>query len=224
MIIITGASRGLGKYIFNHFEEKGEEVVGLYNTTLPDVLNSNYYQLDITDESAVVQFVDKLSLANIVLINLAGISNSSIAHKQSIDDFKETFNVNTIAPFSLIRYLLPYMRKQGYGRIINISSVVAQIGTPGNVAYAASKAALWGMSRVIAIENATKGITSNCLNVGYCSIGMIDKIPLNILNSIIETIPQKRLCDPSNIVNAIEFLINSDYVTGAEININGGLY
>lgn len=84
------------------------------------------------------------------------------------------------------------MGKQQYGRIINISSVVPQIDVAGNVAYASSKATLWGMSKVIAVENATKGITSNCINLGYCNTGIINIIPDNILDQIIEKkIPQK---------------------------------
>jgi NAD(P)-dependent dehydrogenase (short-subunit alcohol dehydrogenase family) len=224
MILITGASNGIGQYVFNHFVEKGLEVLGLYNNTIPHEHLENYFRLDITDEGAVEEFVNSTKLTNIVLINFAGVTAASMAHKQSISSFRKTLEVNTVGTFALVRYLLPIMRAQNYGRIINISSIVPQIGTPGNVAYAASKSALWGMSKVIAIENATKGITSNCLNLGYCSIGMVDTIPKNILQQIIDEIPQKRLCEPSNIINAIDFLINSDYVTGTEININGGLY
>ena len=116
------------------------------------------------------------------------------------------------------------MRKESFGRIIFLSSVVAQIGTPGNVAYAASKSALWGMTKVIAKENATKGITANCINLGYMNAGMISTIPEDILNDIINSIPQKKLGDLYNITNAIDFIIKSDYITGTNIDINGGLY
>ena len=223
-IIITGASRGLGNYIFNYFVKKNIDVIGFYNKTLPKNYISNYENIDISDENQIIKFVTNRKIKNIILINAAGIAFASMAHKQSVQQFKEIIELNCTATFSLIKHLLPIMRAQNYGRIINISSIVPQIGAPGNVAYAASKSALWGMSKVIAIENATKGITSNCLNLGYCSIGMIETIPPDILSRIIETIPQKRLCEPNNIINAIEFLIASDYVTGTEININGGLY
>ncbi|MCK5146210.1 SDR family oxidoreductase [bacterium] len=224
MIIITGASRGIGNYIFNYFLEKDDAVIGIYNKTKPKSHLSNFVCIDLTDQNAIEKFIYSLSLKDVVLINAAGVSFAAIAHKQSIQQFKDTLELNSVASFTLIKKLLPIMRKQNYGRIINISSVVPQIGTPGNVAYAASKAALWGMSKVIAIENATKGITSNCLNLGYCNIGMIETIPHDILKRIIETIPLKRLCEPHNITNAIEFLIASEYVTGTEININGGMY
>ena len=224
MIIVTGASRGIGEYIFNYYLRSGEEVVGTYNSTKPKANQERFVSLDITDESAVERFVNEVKPEKIVLINAAGISLPSIAHKMDVEKFERTLQVNTVATFSLIRHLLPLMREQGYGRIINICSVVPQIGAAGNVAYAASKSALWGMSKVIAVENATKGITSNCLNVGYCTIGMAETIPAPVLEKIIESIPQKRLCQPYNITNAIDFLIASDYVTGAEIDINGGQY
>ena len=91
-------------------------------------------------------------------------------------------------------------------------------------AYASSKSALWGMTKVIAKENASKGITVNNLNLGYFDIGMISEVPENILDSIIQLIPVKKLGDPKNILNAINFLIYSDYITGTSIDINGGLY
>ena len=224
MIIVTGASRGIGQYIFNYFLNKKLDVIGIYNKTEIKQNLANFVCLDLTDENAIKKFVSSTKLSNIVLINAAGITFASIAHKQSVQQFRNTLEVNSTAAFSIIKYLLPIMREQHYGRIINISSVVPQIGAPGNVAYAASKSALWGMSKVIAVENAIKGITSNCLNLGYCSLGMVKTIPAEVLNKIIETIPQKKLCEPYNITNAIEFLISSDYVTGAEININGGLH
>ena len=225
MIIISGASGGIGQYIFNYFlEKKEQEVIGIYNKTKPKKHLDNFVKIDLPDENSVQEFANSKGLNNIVLINAAGVAYSGIAHKQSVNQFRNTIELNSVATFSLIRHLLPIMREQNYGRIINISSVVPQIGTPGNVAYAASKSALWGMSKVIAIENATKGITSNCINLGYCSIGMIESIPSNILNKIIDAIPQRRLCEPHNITNAIEFLLNSEYVTGTQININGGLF
>lgn len=224
MIIITGASQGIGEYIFNYYLNKGYDVTGIYNKTEPIHNIENYVCLDVTDENAIKHFVEEKTLQNIILINAAGISIPGITHKFEVEKFERTIQVNTIGIFSFIRYLLPIMRAQGYGRIINISSIVPQIGTAGNVAYAASKSALWGMSKVIAIENAMKGITSNCLNLGYCNIGMTDTIPSIVLEKIIESIPQKRLCEPYNITNAIDFLIASDYVTGTEININGGQY
>jgi acetoacetyl-CoA reductase/3-oxoacyl-[acyl-carrier protein] reductase len=115
------------------------------------------------------------------------------------------------------------MREQQYGRIINMSSVVAQTGIPGTSAYAASKSGLWGMTKALSVENATKGITINTLNLGYYEIGMIDEVSQEMQNIIKDKIPQKKFGDPSNILNAAKFLINSPYITGTNIDINGGL-
>jgi acetoacetyl-CoA reductase/3-oxoacyl-[acyl-carrier protein] reductase len=226
MIIITGASRGIGKYLLEHYIEKDTEVIGFYRNTLPVDHLSNYYRVNIVDESEIETFIynHNKRLRNVILINAAGLNCGGFTHKANTADWKRTFEVNTDGTFYMIKHLLPIMRTQNFGRIINISSVVPQIGALGNVAYAASKSALWGLTKVVANENASKGITANCLNLGYFNIGMISTIPKGILDDIIKAIPLKRLGNPINIVNAINFLIESDYVTGTSIDINGGRY
>jgi acetoacetyl-CoA reductase/3-oxoacyl-[acyl-carrier protein] reductase len=126
--------------------------------------------------------------------------------------------------FNAISAILPHMREKGYGRIINMSSIVAQKGIPGTSAYAASKAALWGMSKSIAAENSIKGITINNLNLGYFDIGMISDVPEDFLKIIKNSIPTKNLGNPTNIMDAITFLIKSDYTNGTTIDINAGLF
>ena len=116
------------------------------------------------------------------------------------------------------------MRQNKFGRIINFSSVVAQKGVPGTSAYAASKAALWGLTKNLAVENAKYNITANNLNLGYFNTGMIKDIPDNMLTTIKENIPAGRLGEPNEVLNAIEFLINTPYVNGTSIDINGGYY
>jgi acetoacetyl-CoA reductase/3-oxoacyl-[acyl-carrier protein] reductase len=117
------------------------------------------------------------------------------------------------------------MREQNFGRIINISSIVAQKGVPGTSAYAASKSALWGMTKAIAVENASKGITINNLNLGYFDIGMIEQVSQDVQDSIKKQIPvNNEFGNSMNIYNAIKFLFNSPYITGTSIDINGGLY
>ena len=132
-------------------------------------------------------------------------------------------NVNLIGTFNLINAVLPIMRENSFGRIINFSSIVAQRGIAGTSAYAASKSGLWGMSKAIAAENASKGITVNNLNLGYFSIGMIDQVPEAIQTQIKDQIPMKRFGDPRDILNAVEFLRDNSYITGASLDINGGL-
>jgi len=227
MILITGASRGIGKYLFEQFQESNEIVLGTYNSTYPgkDKIRS-FTKVDISDYSAVSNWIEEIKskITKLTLINCAGNNYNSFAHKANIDKWRQVINVNLVGTFNVIRSVLPIMREQEYGRIINFSSIVAQKGVPGTSAYAASKAALWGMTKSIAAENARKGITINNLNLGYFNIGMITEVPEEILTDIIKTIPSQKLGIPENIFNAVNFLINSDYANGTSIDINAGLF
>ena len=226
MIIITGASRGIGKYLFEKYSEEGKEVIGTYNNTRPkSKYSENYYKVDISDISQVEEWVSSISneISNLTLLNYAGNSYNSFAHKVDLRKWKNVIDVNLIGTFNVIQSLLPIMREQEFGRIINFSSIVAQMGIPGTSAYAASKAALWGLSKSIAVENAKKGITINNLNLGYFDLGMISDVPANFQEVIKGKIPTGSFGNPNNIYNAIEFLIKSDYTNGSSIDINAGL-
>lgn len=227
MIIITGASRGIGKFLFERFCKEGEIVYGTYNLTFPDTEKIEYFtKVDISCISSVKKWVDKIKnkITRIILINCAGTNYSSFAHKSNIKKWIKVINVNLIGTFNVIRTFLPYMREENYGRIINLSSVVAQIGVPGTSAYAASKAGLCGLTKSIAVENAKEGVTINSLNLGYFNIGMINDVPRDFQKAIKEKIPSGNFGDPENIFKAVKFLIEADYVNGTSIDINGGLY
>lgn len=227
MIIITGASKGIGRYLFARFRNEGEDVIGTYNSTFPEGLDkSSLQKVNIVDEQEVLNFFANNTdrLTNIRLINCAGINYNCFAHKSDIKKWRDTIDVNLIGTFCMIRSALIPMRSQNFGRIINIASVVAQKGVPGTSAYAASKAALWGMVKAIAQENASKGITINNLNLGYFNIGMIDDVPPEIQDQIRKNIPiNNQFGDPDNIYQAIKFIFNAPYLTGSSIDINGGL-
>ena len=226
MIILTGASGGLGSYLVEHLGNDFE-IIGTYNTHKPSQTDKvvSYHQVDITDSSNIERFVASVSdkLQRIVLINMAGISIDGMGHKMSDDTWNQVVDINLKGTFQMCRALLPFMRKQKWGRIINISSVVGQLGVLGTIAYSASKSGLFGLTRTLAMENALKNVTVNTLALGYFNIGMINVITPEIQEIIKANIPMKRLGDPRNIELAIRFLIESDYVTGGTININGGL-
>lgn len=227
MIIITGASRGIGQYLFNEYINKQDpnSVLGIYNSTKPKINNEHACQVDISNPEQVIQFVNSKRdvLKDIVLINCAGINYNTFAHKADPYKWAKIIGVNLIGTFNMINALLPIMREQNYGRIINFASVIAQKGVSGTSAYAASKSGLWGMSKAIAIENAIKGITINNLNLGYFKIGMIQEIPIELLEKTIVNIPMKRLGDPKEILSIVNHLIINSYITGTSIDINGGL-
>lgn len=227
VILITGASNGIGKYLSNHFASKGFPVYGTFNLTeTKNQPGITMCKVDVSDYKQVEGWIQSLPLADkkIVLINSAGIAYNAFAHKADPEKWLEVLKVNLLGSFNTIRAALPVMRAAGYGRIINISSVVAHSGVPGTSAYAASKAALWGLSKSIAVENATKGITVNSLDLGYFNIGMIKSVPEEIQKEIMKKIPVQTFGDPKNIIGAVEFLMGSDYTTGENLNINGGLY
>lgn len=228
MYIVTGASKNIGRYLFSRLKAAGEQVVGFYNSTIEGFSADaeDYYKVDITDYAAVKDWVDTMrdKLSHIVLVNCAGISYTGFAHKADIGKWQRVIEVNLMGTFNLIRELLPIMREEGYGRIINFSSVVAVYPTPGVSAYAASKAGLIGLTKSLAVENASKGITVNAINLGYVSIGMgVEEVPPAYQEKMKDSIPEGRFCSPEEVYNTVRFLVNTEYVTGADININGGI-
>jgi NAD(P)-dependent dehydrogenase (short-subunit alcohol dehydrogenase family) len=222
MIIITGASSGIGEFLYSKYSQSSEDVVGIYNNSIKE----NLVKVDITNEDDVIRFYNGLSekLTNLTLINCAGVNFNGLTKKMDEKTFRNTIDVNLTGSFLMIKHALNYMLNSNWGRIINISSIVPQIGVAGTSAYSASKSALWGLSKTVAIENAKKGITCNCLNLGYFDIGMIKQVPESALERILQNIPMQKLGNPDNIFNAIEFLRKSDYITGTSIDINGGLF
>jgi NAD(P)-dependent dehydrogenase (short-subunit alcohol dehydrogenase family) len=227
MIIITGASKGIGKYLYKRFTEIDEFVYGTYNSTgSDDEAHRKMSKVDVTDYSEVEEWINKINrqMDSVVLINCAGTNYNSFAHKAAIEEWERVIKVNLVGTFNVIRALLPMMREKGYGRIINFASIVAQKGMHGTSAYAASKAGLWGLTKSIAVENARKGITINNLNLGYFDIGMIKEVPENYQNSIKELIPSGAFGTPENIFSAVNFIIETDYINGTSIDINGGLF
>ena len=224
-IIITGASRGIGLFLMDRLEKEGYEVFGTYNTTKPPSTKMNLTKVDITNFTEVKKWIETIVNPKdlVVLLNCAGISYNAFAHKADNIKWKNVIDVNLVGTFNVINTLLPIMRESNFGRIINFSSVVPQKGVPGTSAYSASKAGLWGLAKSIAVENAKKGITINTLNLGYFNIGMISEVPEEILSVIVNSIPIQKLGEPENIYNAVRFLMNTDYINGTSIDLNGGL-
>jgi acetoacetyl-CoA reductase/3-oxoacyl-[acyl-carrier protein] reductase len=225
MIIITGASRGIGEFLFNSFSNLNEDIKGFYLSTKPTNNVEKFIKLDLTDYGQVESFVNAHTeeLKDITLINCAGVTYNSFTHKSSPEQWKSVIDINLLGTYNIIRALLPIMRVQKFGRIINFSSVVALKPTPGISSYAASKAALWGMTKSIAIENAALNITVNNINLGYSELGMIEMVPDEFKKNIISQIPTGILCPPEDILNTVHFLRTTRYITGSSIDLNGGL-
>lgn len=226
-ILITGASKGIGLFLMQRMIVDGHKVCGTYNTTKPEeALIPFFSKVNLVNEKQVVNWIKTVVSLNdkLVLINCAGTNYNVFAHKAKIEKWQHVIDVNLVGTFIAINTVLPYMREKGFGRIINFSSVVAQKGIAGTSAYAASKAALWGLTKSIAVENVSKGITINTLNLGYFNLGMtISDVPELIRKEIKNQIPNHEFGDPHDIYKAVKFLICTPYITGTSIDINGGL-
>jgi NAD(P)-dependent dehydrogenase (short-subunit alcohol dehydrogenase family) len=231
VILITGATGGLGKEMTRHFEKLNYNLALHTYQQTPFSISCEHawFSADLRDENQVQLLIDEVlkRFGRVdILINNAGISRNGVSWKLSVEDFNEVLKVNLTAPFLLIKGFLPKMREAKYGRIINISSVVAQTGVPGTAAYAASKAAVLGMTKTVAKEVASYGITCNALALGYFNAGMIDEVPIEVQQEIIRTIPKGKLGEVSVILKTLEWLLQDevDYVTGQTISLNGGLF
>ncbi len=225
MIIITGSSMGIGRYLTEKFKAENIPVYGTYLNNPPVEKSPFFSKVNISDFNEIVEWFYRIkpNLKNVVLLNCAAINYNCYAHKSDLSKWHEVIHINLLGTFNMIRAILPFMREQNYGRIVNFSSVLAQRGVAGTSAYAASKAALWGMSKSIAAENAGKNITINNLNLGYFNLGMIEQVPEELHGELKKSIPTGDFGNPDDIYKAVKFLIDSPYVNGTSIDINGGL-
>ena len=228
MIIITGASRGIGRYLFQQFSKEGYNVIGTYNSSIAEISEDTdrYFKVDVSEYNSVKTFIESIKekCKEIILLNCAGISYNTFAHKADIEKWSKVIDVNLKGTFHIIHELLPIMRSENYGRIINFSSVVTSLPTPGTSAYTASKAAILGLTKTLAVENASKGMTVNAIKLGYVNIGMgINDVPKEYYDKVISQIPAGRFCEPQEVYNTIKYIINSEYLNGAAIDLNGGL-
>lgn len=223
MIIVTGASRGIGKYLYDEFRKEDE--LSVWGTHTQD--KGELFYLDLAEPDSIKEFADIVpdyGGSLLTLLNCAGTNYNSKLEGAKWDQWEKTVQVNLIGTASLISWLLPKMKKNKFGRIINFSSVVPQLGVPGTTAYSASKSALWGLTKSLAKEVAGQGITVNCLNLGYFNAGMIKEVPEPVLGKILEQIPAKRLGELYEIKNAVDFIRRTPYLNGASIDLNGGLF
>ncbi|MBM4311229.1 MAG: SDR family oxidoreductase [Deltaproteobacteria bacterium] len=227
MIVMTGASGGLGSYLVRSLS-CDYPIIAIDHGNLPESVtgDAEYYKVDITDSESIKAFMSKVEgkLEHIQLLNMAGVSLDGTAHRLSEQSWRSSIDTNLTGSFLMARALLPLMRQQSYGRIINFSSVVGKLGVPGAVAYAASKTGLDGLTRVLAIENAGKNILVNNLSLGYFNAGMMHTLPADMQSSIRSKIPLGKLGDPKDVALAVRFLLECDYITGTTLHLNGGLY
>jgi len=227
MIIVTGASGGLGNALLDHLAPL-DDLIGVYNRTVPSARSTPglvFERVNLEEPSQIHSFVNqwKSKLSKITLVHFAGLSLDGLAANYAEDDWDRVMRVNLKANVLLTQALLPHMIEQRWGRIVHISSVVGTQGRVGTLAYSTSKSGLLGMSRVLAKESGRFGVTSNVLVLGYFNVGLIDTLSEDSREEIRLQIPSRVFGDVANVANAIEFVIKSDFVNGAAINIDGGI-
>lgn len=161
-----------------------------------------------------------------VLVNNAGITRDGVFHKMKPEQWSEVIRVNMDSVFNMTRHVIEGMREREWGRIINISSINGQKGQMGQTNYSAAKAGVIGFTKALALENARKGVTVNCIAPGYIDTEMVQAVPENVLASIIGQIPVGRLGKGEEIADMVAFLAgeHAGYVTGSTLSLNGGQY
>ena len=230
-VLVTGASGGIGRAIVKLMHKLGAHVyISGSNLEKLEVLgkelSSNYTikQCNLRDASACNALLDDIEKLDVLVCN-AGITKDNLAIKMTDEDFDEVINVNLKAGFILNRSAIKKMMRVRYGRIINIASIVGVSGNPGQANYCASKAGLIGMTKSLALEVASRGITINAVAPGFIESSMTAALTDTQKDAIMQKIPSKALGTPEDIAYAVAYLASplSNYVTGQTIHINGGM-
>ena len=233
--LVTGASGDLGGAIARALHLQGATVAltGTRQAALESLageLSDRVHVLpaDLKDASAPAKLVAEAEAAMgslDILVNNAGLTRDMLALRMKDEDWQIVLDVNLTAPFRLARAALRGMMKRRWGRIISITSIVGVTGNPGQANYAASKAGMIGMSKALAAEVASRGITVNCLAPGFIETAMTDALTDKQKESILARVPAGRLGDPDDIAAGAVYLASNEgaYVTGQTLHINGGL-
>ena len=234
--LITGSSRGIGLAIAHHLAAKGHRVIlNSRSPSAPEILAQfdGYEQPvlqatgDISQFDVAKQLVDDLYDQGVqvdVLVNNAGITRDGLVMRMSEEDFNAVIQTNLNGCFNMCRHLTPRLLKQKGGRIINMTSVVGVMGNAGQVNYAASKAGMIGLTKSLAREVASRGITVNAIAPGFIETDMTDQLSDRVKEAMLGQIPLKRFGQVEHIAKAVDFLIDNDYITGQVIEVNGGLH
>lgn len=236
VVLVTGASRGIGKAIANMLATNGATVVGTATTEQGAVGITNYLQasggcgvvLNISDRNSIEQALTTISKKvgdPAIVVNNAGITGDNLFLRMKAEEWDKVLNTNLTGAFNLIKICIKPMLKMRWGRIINISSVVAFIGNAGQTNYAAAKAGLVGFSKSLAREVASRGITVNVIAPGFIDTDMTKELSSEQGEKLKEQIPVGRIGSPEDIAYAVNFLAAdaASYITGETIHVNGGM-
>lgn len=238
-VLVTGAARGIGKTISEYFARAGSNVV------IADISDESAREtaselsalgvrtlalkLDVSKQDSVVPAFEKVvrEMGRIdILVNNAGITRDGLILRMKEEDWDAVIGINLKGVFLCSKEAVKVMVKQKYGRIVNIASVVAFMGNPGQANYSASKAGIVGLTKTTAREYSSRGITVNAVAPGFISTAMTDALPENVRQEMLKSIPVGKFGSVEDVANAVMFLASPDsgYITGQVIHVNGGMY
>lgn len=231
--LITGGSRGIGKKIAEKFIANGAEVtiIGTNRETLELAAKElgskcSFFSANLANNEDIDNLIKDYCSDIDILVNNAGTTKDGLLMRMSNDAWDEVININLSSAFKLIKGSIRGMMKKRYGRIINMSSVVASSGNPGQANYCSAKAGMIGMTKSIALEVASRGITVNAISPGFIATDMTNKLTDEQAENIKKNIPLQKMGSADDIAYAALFLAakESGYITGQNIHVNGGLY
>lgn len=234
--LVTGASRGIGAQIALALAQNGAKVIGTSQSqsgadgvakALAEY-GAEGRALRLDDLDSIAPFMERLEKdvgPLDVLVNNAGITKDGLAMRMSDEDFDSVIDVNLKAAFRTSRAVLRGMMKKRGGRIVNVGSIVAVAGNPGQANYVASKAGLIGMTKALARELGPRSITVNAVAPGFIETDMTKDLPEELQNSLIRSIPLGRMGSAQEVANTVLFLVSdaASYITGQTIHVNGGM-
>lgn len=239
-VLVTGGSRGIGAAIAQSFAAQGATIALNYagsqeaaeeirEKILAMGVECKIYQGDVSDFSQVenmIKTVEEDFSGIDILVNNAGVTKDSLFMRMKEEDWDKVIDTNLKGVYNCSKSVIRGMIKRKFGKIINITSVVALSGNIGQANYAASKAGVIGFTKSLAQELGSRNIQVNSVAPGYIETSMTESIPQNIKDELIKKIPSGRIGSPDDVANAVVFLAsdNANYITGQVISVNGGLY
>lgn len=235
--LVTGASRGIGKAIAKRLAKEGYFVIGTATSSAGVEGIDTYLHefggigrtLDVRQQENIDKLFEEIEsvYGNVqLLVNNAGITHDGLLMRMKDEDWLDVLDTNLSSVYRMSKRAIRGMMKARKGRIINITSVVAQMGNAGQANYAASKAAVEGFTRTLAREVGSRQVTVNCVAPGLIETDMTDELDERLLNSMLDAVPVGRLGQPEDVAAAVTFLASDEasYITGTVLAVNGGMY
>jgi 3-oxoacyl-[acyl-carrier protein] reductase len=235
--LVTGSARGIGRAIAECLAGRGADIV-IADLNLDEAketaaavagrgVRTMAVRLDVSQSGEVIKaFGDIMKEFGRldILVNNAGITKDNLLLRMKEEDWDAVINVNLKGVFLCSKEAVKIMAKQRHGRIVNVASVVAFMGNPGQANYSASKAGIVGLTKTTAKEYASRGITANAVAPGFITTAMTDKLPEDVKEEMKKAIPAGRFGTIDDVADAVAFLASSGYITGQVVHVNGGMY